>query len=69
MMPRSLTSRPFAPALPDTPVRIGLPAVRPNPHAETFARILREEAARLNRAPSAARKQRPSGPTVNEAET
>lgn len=47
MMPRSLVSRPFAPALADTPVRIGLPAVRPNPHAETFARILREEATRL----------------------
>lgn len=46
MMPRSLVSRPFAPALADTSVQLGLPAVRPNPHAETFARILREEAAR-----------------------
>jgi len=46
MMPRSLVSRPFAPALADTSVRIGLPAVRPSPHAETFARILQEEAAR-----------------------
>jgi DNA-binding transcriptional LysR family regulator len=47
MMPRSLVSRPFAPALPDSPVRLGFAAVRPNPHAETFARLLREEAARL----------------------
>lgn len=47
MMPRSLVSRPFAPALPDTSVLLGVPAVRANPHAETFARILSEEAARL----------------------
>ena len=46
VMPRSLIARPFSPALPDIAVLLGLPAVRPNPHAETFARLLRSEAAR-----------------------
>ena len=45
-MPRSLVSRPFSPALPAITVHLGLPAVRPNPHAETFARLLRAEAER-----------------------
>ena len=44
VMPRSLVTRPFSPALPDVAVMMGLPAVRPNPHAETFARLLREQA-------------------------
>jgi LysR family transcriptional regulator, benzoate and cis,cis-muconate-responsive activator of ben and cat genes len=44
VMPRSLVTRPFSPALPDVAVMMGLPAVRPNPHAETFARLLRAEA-------------------------
>lgn len=55
MMPRSLVSRPFASALPETPVRIGLPAVRPNPHAEIFASILQEEAARMKSSRNAER--------------
>ncbi|MDB6169703.1 MAG: hypothetical protein JWM88_2567 [Verrucomicrobia bacterium] len=46
VMPRSLIMRPFSPALPNIAVNIGLPAVRPNPHAETFARLLRAEAER-----------------------
>jgi DNA-binding transcriptional LysR family regulator len=46
VMPRSLVARPFSPALPDMSVQLGLPAVRPNPHAETFARLLRAEAER-----------------------
>lgn len=45
MIPRTLVTRPFSPALPEVAVRIGLPAVRPNPHAEVFARLLRAEAA------------------------
>ncbi len=47
IMPRSLVARPFSPALPDAVVRIGFPAVRPNPHAETFARLLREQVQHL----------------------
>lgn len=46
VMPRPLVARPFSPALPDIAVKVGLPAVRPNPHAETFARLLREAAGR-----------------------
>lgn len=49
VMPRSLVTRPFSPALPDVAVKMGLPAVRPNPHAETFARLLRAEAERVRR--------------------
>ena len=50
MMPRTLVTRPFSPALPATSVKIGLPEVRANPHAETFARLLREEVARVDAA-------------------
>ena len=46
IMPRTLVTRPFSPALAALSVMLGLPAVRPNPHAETFARLLREEVAR-----------------------
>lgn len=46
VMPRSLVLRRFSPALPEISVQVGLPAVRPNPHAETFARLLREAAQR-----------------------
>ncbi len=46
LMPRTLISRPFSPALSEVSVKVGLPAVRPNPHAETFARLLREEVGR-----------------------
>jgi DNA-binding transcriptional LysR family regulator len=48
IMPRTLVSRPFAPALASVATSIGLPAVRPNPHAETFARLLREEVERMD---------------------
>ena len=47
MIPRTLVTRPFTPALGEASVKIGLPAVRPNPHAETFAQLLREEVASL----------------------
>jgi LysR family transcriptional regulator, benzoate and cis,cis-muconate-responsive activator of ben and cat genes len=47
IMPRSLVTRPFSPTLGDVAVKIGFPSVRPNPHAETFARLLREEVERL----------------------
>jgi LysR family transcriptional regulator, benzoate and cis,cis-muconate-responsive activator of ben and cat genes len=46
VLPRSLAMKPFSPALPDLVILAGLPADRPNPHAETFARLLREEAAK-----------------------
>jgi len=45
IMPRTLVARPFSPSLSEGSVKLGLPAVRPNPHAETFARLLREEVA------------------------
>jgi DNA-binding transcriptional LysR family regulator len=48
MIPRTLVARPFAPALGEVSVKIGIPAVRPNPHAETFARLLRAEVAKMN---------------------
>jgi len=47
IMPRALVARPFSPALSDAPVSMGFPAVRPNPHAENFARLLREVAERV----------------------
>ena len=46
VLPRSLLIRPFAPALPDVVILAGLPADRPNVHAEMFAKLLREEAGR-----------------------
>src|SRR4051812_23372647 len=46
VLPRSLVMKPFSPALPDITVKIALPAVRPNPHAETFARLLGAEVDR-----------------------
>ena len=44
VMPGSLVKRPFSPALPEVIIMVGLPAARSNPHAETFARLLREAA-------------------------
>jgi DNA-binding transcriptional LysR family regulator len=44
ILPPTLVTRPFTPKLPSTPVMIGLPASRTKPHAETFARLLMEEA-------------------------
>jgi DNA-binding transcriptional LysR family regulator len=49
-MPRTLVSRPFSPSLTDTPMMVGIPEVRPSPHAEVFARLLREQAAHLRTA-------------------
>ena len=46
VLPRTLELRPFSPALPDVVILAGMPADRTNPHAETFARLLREEAVR-----------------------
>ncbi len=44
VLPQSLVVRPFSPSLPDVAIMVGVPAVRPNPHAESFARLLREVA-------------------------
>ena len=44
MLPAALVSRPFSPALAPSVVVLGLPAVPPNVHAETFARLLHEGA-------------------------
>lgn len=44
ILPRNLTTRPFYPALSATTVMLGYPAVKPNPHAENFVRILCEVA-------------------------
>jgi DNA-binding transcriptional LysR family regulator len=46
IMPRTLVARPFAPMLPSASVMIGLSVLRPNRHAETFARMLLEEVRR-----------------------
>ncbi len=46
---RALVARPFSPAFPSIIVQIGLPAAATNAHAETFARLLREESARAKR--------------------
>jgi len=46
ILPRSLEIRPFSPALPGTVILMGTSSSRPNAHAETFSRILREEAER-----------------------
>jgi LysR family transcriptional regulator, benzoate and cis,cis-muconate-responsive activator of ben and cat genes len=49
IMPRALVTRPFSPALSAVAVMLGLPAVRPNPHANTFANLMQSEVARLKR--------------------
>jgi LysR family hca operon transcriptional activator len=46
IMPRTLVTRPFAPELPSATVMIGISGLRPNRHAETFARMLHEEVRR-----------------------
>jgi LysR family transcriptional regulator, benzoate and cis,cis-muconate-responsive activator of ben and cat genes len=59
IMPRTLVARPFAPTLPGTSVMIGLPTLRPKPHAELFARLLREEVQGLHRrSPAGGRRKR-----------
>lgn len=47
VLPRTLEMRPFSPALPDVVILAGVPVDRPNAQAETFIRLLREEAAKL----------------------
>lgn len=44
IMPRTLVMRPFSPQVPTTTAVLGMPALRPKPCAETFARLLVEEA-------------------------
>jgi hypothetical protein len=44
IVPRTLVIRPFSPALSKVSVKVGVPSLRASPHAETFARLLREEA-------------------------
>jgi LysR family hca operon transcriptional activator len=44
ILPPTLVARPFSPKLPSVAAVIGLPAFRPKPHAEEFARLLIEEA-------------------------
>lgn len=51
MMPRTLVTRPFSPALAPLVVALGLPAVRPNRHAETFAQLLLDEVGGPKTAP------------------
>ena len=46
-LPAALVSRPFFPALAPSVVVLGLPAVPPNVHAETFAQLLHEEEGRV----------------------
>jgi len=46
IMPRALVARPFSPALSEVTVKVGMPEVRANPHAATFARLLRDEVSR-----------------------
>lgn len=51
ILPRTLVTRPFSPALAPVVVMIGLPMVRPNRHAETFAQLLLDEVGRPKTAP------------------
>ena len=44
IMPRTLVTRPFSPALPTVSVKVGVPTLRASPHTTAFARLLREEA-------------------------
>jgi DNA-binding transcriptional LysR family regulator len=55
IMPRNLVARHFSPSLPGLPVLIGLPILRPNRHAETFARMLTDEARRFAKRSSGAK--------------
>lgn len=51
VMPQTMVMRPFSPALAGISISLGLPAARPNPHAETFARLLREVIQEQGRKP------------------
>jgi hypothetical protein len=46
MLPSSLVTRPFSPALTPVVVLAGLPVVQASPHAEVFVRLLREQVDR-----------------------
>ena len=48
MLPAALVSRPFSPVLASSVVVLGSPALPSNVHAETFARLLHAEAARVS---------------------
>ncbi len=50
IMPRALIARPFSPTLSAVAVMLGRPAVRPSPHADTFAKLLQGEVATPARA-------------------
>jgi LysR family transcriptional regulator, benzoate and cis,cis-muconate-responsive activator of ben and cat genes len=49
ILPQTLVARPFALKLPSVAVVIGLPALRPKPHAETFVRLLTAEAQTMDK--------------------
>lgn len=51
LLPQAIVTRPFSPSLPDVVILVGMPADRPNPHAETFSRLLKEEADRAKSRP------------------
>jgi LysR family transcriptional regulator, benzoate and cis,cis-muconate-responsive activator of ben and cat genes len=61
ILPPTLVGRPFAPKLASIAVVIGLPALRPKPYAETFARLLTEEAG-IKSSPMRGGPQRPRLP-------
>lgn len=68
-LPAALVGRPFAPALAQTVVVLGIPAAQPNAHAETFARLLREEASRPPSAPPPGRRRSRAGKAAKGTET
>jgi len=47
ILPRTLTTRPFSPALTAVAVNVGIPTVRAKPYAEDFTRILCEAQRKL----------------------
>ena len=53
ILPQSLVARPLSPRLPSVAVVVGLPSLRPKPHAETFARLLNAAAQTLGKKNSA----------------
>ena len=51
VLPQTMVMRPFSPAFPEIAILLGMPSVRPNPHAETFALMLREVAVEAQARP------------------
>jgi DNA-binding transcriptional LysR family regulator len=47
ILPQTLVARPFSSLLPSVALVVGLPSLRPKPHAETFARLLAAAAQSL----------------------